>query len=206
MKKSCLSFVVACSVVGSEGFVVKRYLPIAKTTSFLNEYNDPVGGTDLYFNPYEGYQAVDVDRAKECAENFGECSTDEMEHLRANLHKERLQNFVFGGTPEAVEHYVLEEELDLQLALLNKENEKTTETSLFPTEMVDTLPHINDARWDEANMNDGKDKDLHMLQAPTPVQVHAIEESILEENTLEAVMFCAVLAAFMFLPQLTESL
>jgi hypothetical protein len=35
----------------------------------------------LSFNPLEGYQGVDVNRAKECAEHFGKCSVEEMEEL-----------------------------------------------------------------------------------------------------------------------------
>lgn len=37
---------------------------------------------DLTYNPMEDYQSVDMDRAKQCAENFGVCSVEEMENLR----------------------------------------------------------------------------------------------------------------------------
>ena len=36
----------------------------------------------ITYNPYEGYQSIDMNRAKECAENFGKCSVPEMEFLR----------------------------------------------------------------------------------------------------------------------------
>jgi hypothetical protein len=36
----------------------------------------------LAYDPMEDYQSVDMERAKQCAENFGECSIEEMEHLR----------------------------------------------------------------------------------------------------------------------------
>lgn len=36
----------------------------------------------LNFNPMEGYRSVDMARAKECAEHFGECSLEEIQDLR----------------------------------------------------------------------------------------------------------------------------
>ena len=36
----------------------------------------------LTFNPMEGYQSIDLKRAKECAEHFGKCSVEEMEQLK----------------------------------------------------------------------------------------------------------------------------
>ena len=39
---------------------------------------------DLTFNPAEGYKGVDLARAKECADNFGKCSVEEIEELRSS--------------------------------------------------------------------------------------------------------------------------
>ncbi len=45
----------------------------------------------LAYDPMEDYQSIDMERAKQCAENFGECSIEEMEHLRnSECEKERL--------------------------------------------------------------------------------------------------------------------
>jgi hypothetical protein len=38
--------------------------------------------SDLYFNTMDNFNAVNVERAKDCAEHFGECSVQEMEDLK----------------------------------------------------------------------------------------------------------------------------
>lgn len=111
-----------------------------------------------------------------------------------DLHKERLQHFAIEGvsvlqpSKETSNHLALEQELELQLALLKQHN--TADTSLFP-EPMEALPHL-------------KHNDTHssIFHKPTPVEILAIEESVFEENTLETVMFCLVMAALMVLPQL----
>jgi hypothetical protein len=54
-------------------------------------------------------------------------SIDFFIYLFTDLHKERLQNFMFGGEgnmpkPQALEHRMLEEDLDLQLHLLKEQD------------------------------------------------------------------------------------
>lgn len=70
-----------------------------------------------------------IKRAEICADNFGECSVEEMEELRAKLHTERLTNFLdeSSGLSSALDpdqevgHILLEEDLSLQLSLLRDE-------------------------------------------------------------------------------------
>lgn len=38
--------------------------------------------SDLTINPYEGYQGVNIQRARECVNNVGECTLREMEMLK----------------------------------------------------------------------------------------------------------------------------
>lgn len=117
-----------------------------------------------------------------------------------DLHNERVQNFVAGGTAmtevkeDALEHRLLEEELDLQLSLLE---EHVPDPTLFPqvVEEVGTmepLPHLKD----------------HTPTAEAVEKVHeqqltmALEESVLEESNLEAATICLAIGALFVLPQL----
>jgi hypothetical protein len=165
---------------------------------------------------------------RECAEHFGECSVAEMELLRdseflslssfdvcdglnrisnrsiafysfTDLHKERLQNFMFGGEgnmpkPQALEHRMLEEDLDLQLHLLKEQDHSFHNPKLFPDVEPDMqeLPHLKD----------------HTPKKDTEQLVHSMEhnmamvETVMEESNLEALAVCMTLAVIWYLPQL----
>ena len=67
-------------------------------------------------------------RAIECADNFGECSVDEMEDLKKTIHAKRMTAALTGADhisaaeeTVALEQLLLEEDLELQLALLKDE-------------------------------------------------------------------------------------
>ena len=76
-------------------------------------------------------EPVDLSRAKDCADHFGKCSVDEMKELKEGLHRERLQQFMFGSPStsdtvaweESLDYRLLEEELDLQLGMLESHEE-----------------------------------------------------------------------------------
>lgn len=94
---------------------------------------------------------------------------------------------------------LLEEELDLQLSLLKRHDK--VDVALFPDDPkeIEALPHLKDAEMTESK---SEEKKHSLFSKPKPDQILAIEESILEENTLETAMFCMVMAAFIFLPQI----
>jgi len=83
-----------------------------------------------------------MDHVHDCAEHFGKCSIDELEEMRGALHIERLQHEAtsFHNDPiEELDHRLLEEDLDFQLALLKDE--------MHTLPSPQTSPHF---------MNDGK--------------------------------------------------
>lgn len=74
-----------------------------------------------YFNPV---RIIDLDHAHECVGNFGQCSIDELEDMRRALHTERIQHQSSGyqhDFAEELDHRLLEEDLNFQLALLKNE-------------------------------------------------------------------------------------
>lgn len=78
-----------------------------------------------------GGSVVDLhDRAKECAQNKGKCSFQEVQDLKDGLHRERLHNYMIHGSPR-MEYVLLEEELDMQLKSY-KELLQSEETSSSP--------------------------------------------------------------------------
>jgi hypothetical protein len=67
---------------------------------------------------------LNLDKVHYCADNFGKCSIEEMEHMKKALHTERLQHSAVGVPLDPVEeldHRLLEEDLSIQLALLKDE-------------------------------------------------------------------------------------
>jgi hypothetical protein len=118
-----------------------------------------------------------------------------------DLHKERLQNFMFGGEgnmpkPQALEHRMLEEDLDLQLHLLKEQDHSYHNPKLFPDVEPDMqeLPHLKD----------------HTPKKDTEQLVHTMEhnmamaETVMEESNLEALAVCMTLAVIWYLPQLFD--
>jgi len=197
MRKSYLVLPL-CSISYTAAFLAPNSKSLQTTSPKFFATKD----RHITFNPFEGYQAVDIDRAKECAENFGECSVQEIEQLRSNLHKERMQNLVFSNSlvdqpsGETLGHFLLEEELDLQLAMLKDHD--NSEKSLFLVEME--AMQETTAKKDEM----GNISNVLHLTAPTPTQILAIEESVMDENTLETAMICLVMAGIMVLPFIAD--
>jgi hypothetical protein len=124
-----------------------------------------------------------------------------MRHSSIDLHKERLQKFMFGGgnaaeawpAAEGLEHLVLEEELELQLALLK---EKTPKPELFPEveEKMEELPHLKDNTQQSQLENFVHAAELEL----------AYEETVLGEPVLETLAICGVVAALALAPVLMQ--
>lgn len=130
-----------------------------------------------------------------------------------DLHKERLQQFVFGGgdqqhtTKEAMEHLVLEEELELQLNLLKDDIKHSNPSTLFPQveEPMAELPHLKDA----SNNND--EDVIHAVEHAVEDAFHHIEHTVamqepalLEETNLETIAMCAVVLALALIPEMLQ--
>jgi hypothetical protein len=115
---------------------------------------------------------------------------------------------MFGGEgnmpkPQALEHRMLEEDLDLQLHLLKEQDHSFHNPKLFPDVEPDMqeLPHLKDHNV----KNDFKD---HNPKKDTEQLIHKVEhdivlaETVMEESNLEALALCMTLAALWYLPQL----
>lgn len=95
---------------------------------------------------------------------------------------------------DGLEHLLLEEELELQLEMLK---DQTPDTTLFPEDADEmaALPHLKDKNPDIEEHNEG------FFHKPTPSELLYLEEEVVEENLLEPVLMCMVIAGLMFLPQ-----
>eukprot|EP00527_Entomoneis_sp_CCMP2396_P000234 CAMPEP_0198137300 /NCGR_PEP_ID=MMETSP1443-20131203/827_1 /TAXON_ID=186043 /ORGANISM="Entomoneis sp., Strain CCMP2396" /LENGTH=200 /DNA_ID=CAMNT_0043798691 /DNA_START=65 /DNA_END=664 /DNA_ORIENTATION=- len=144
-------------------------------------------------NPLKGYLPVDMNRAEYCAKHFGECPVEEIETLFEALHKKRLQEFAFGGvsvtnmatkTPEQMESFILEEELELQFNLLG---DITPNPNLFPDveDEMQELPHLKDQTHSH-RIEDAVHKAEHAL---------VMQETVLEESNLETIAICGIILA-----------
>ena len=99
---------------------------------------------------------------------------------------------------QALEHRMLEEDLDLQLHLLKEQDHSIHNPKLFPDVEPDMqeLPHLKDHN---------PKKDAKQL-------VHKVEhdmvltDPVMEESNLEAIALCMTLAAIWYLPQLLDLL
>lgn len=159
----------------------------------------------------KGNQQLDISRAKECAENFGHCSVEEMQVIKEDLHQERLRNMVFVENPstpasnDMFEHRILEEELELQLNLLQT---ATPDSSFFPKdedEMV-ALPHLKGDNLEKSKHNPVLQKAEDFVHSAEDfvhtAEVVALEqESRIDGETMEATAICLVIAALVFAPQ-----
>ena len=116
-----------------------------------------------------------------------------------DLHKERLQKFMFGGSgmtapsEDALEHLVLEEELDIQLALLK---EATPDPSLFPDDAIHDLPHLKDTMPESGRLSQ-----INNLVHNAEVEM-AREEAMLGESALETLAMCAAVTILCVAPQM----
>jgi hypothetical protein len=89
----------------------------------------------------------------------------------------------------ATEQRLWEEELDLQLSLLKK-HDSSHDMNLFP-EVEDAmveLPHLKDGTLAQKGVEQEK--------------LFFLEEAFLEENVVETIAFCTVLALLMLAPNL----
>ncbi|CAB9496194.1 expressed unknown protein [Seminavis robusta] len=145
---------------------------------------------------------IDEAKIKDAAEHFGKYPVEEIEEMKKEIHKERVQSLMFDrnsvvSAEKAAEQRLIEQELDLQLSLLKKDLEEATpEQSLFPDmtmfpdveEPIEELPHLKDNTMAAKGVADQK--------------LFIFEEAFLEENVLETLAFCAVLALVMVAPQI----
>jgi hypothetical protein len=108
---------------------------------------------------------------------------------------------MFGGEgnmpkPQALEHRMLEEDLDLQLHLLKEQDHTMHNPKLFPDVEPDMqeLPHLKD----------------HNPTSDTEQLVHTVEhdmvlaDPVMEESNLEAIALCMTLATIWYLPQVID--
>lgn len=112
--------------------------------------------------------------------------------LLSDLHDKRIQNVVFGTSPNPetlYEEKIFEEELDLQLSLLQDE---VPESYLFPEveEEMEDLPHLKDGTA-AASVQETIDKENKIL----------LFEELAEEGVIESLAICGFLGLMMFAPQ-----
>lgn len=100
---------------------------------------------------------------------------------------------------DALEHLVLEEELELQLNLLK---EHTPDTSLFPDDedAIKAMPQLKDTTPTKEQQL--REEEQGLFHKPLPSEILEFEETVLEENLLEPFLICVAIAAFAVLPQL----
>lgn len=127
-----------------------------------------------------------------------------MHMTTTDAHRERIQHHLFGGgdllhdTQEDIEHRVIEEELELQLHLLQKEQHEAEQqmVKLFPDEMITELPHLREPATTEVHPIPVSERILHEAEHQL-----AIQETSLGEDTLETLTMCAVVALMVLVPQ-----
>jgi hypothetical protein len=157
-------------------------------------------------DPMTSSKPVDMTRAHDCAEHFGRCSVNEIEELKDNLHNQRMQRFLLSDEEkqprapidDSLEHHVLEEELDLQLAMLKHEESKAGLSILFPEveEPMDELPHLKDNTVSKHNADV-----VHKAEESL-----AMAETVLEENVLETIAVCGAIVLVWFAPHFPDVL
>jgi hypothetical protein len=123
-----------------------------------------------------------------------------------DLHKERLQNFMFGGEgnmpkPQALEHRMLEEDLDLQLHLLKEQDHSMHNPKLFPDVEpgMQELPHLKDHNPSIIHPKKDTEQLVHKVEHDM-----VLADPVMEESNLEAIALCMTLAAIWYLPQLID--
>lgn len=97
------------------------------------DYKDMDMNMDVdFFNPT---RKLDMDHVHDCAEHFGKCPIEELEAMRGALHIERLQHEAtsYRNDPaKELDHRLLEEDLEFQLALLKDEMHTLPSPQLSP--------------------------------------------------------------------------
>lgn len=150
-------------------------------------------------NPFRQVD-VDIEKASDCASNFGECPIEEVEELRDELHAHRVQNMVFGDcTSDGFKEMYLEEELSLQLDLLKKDL-LPDDPYLFPLEYNNksTPPTF---KHDEGNNNDKEKNSEENLMGINNSGVDLFEE-LVEDGAVESLAMCGMIGLLMVAPQL----
>ena len=116
-------------------------------------------------------------------------------------------------TKEAMEHLVLEEELELQLNLLRDEIESsststTNEAELFPQveEPMTELPHFKDKQVKESHtLEEDAAEVIHAVEDVLHHMEHSValqEPALMEESNLETLAMCAVILALALVPEI----
>ena len=109
---------------------------------------------------------------------------------------------MFGGvdlqheSATEIEHRIIEEELELQLNLLEKEHSRAAqEVQLFPEDMITDLPHLHEHAETE-HKEPIASRLIHQAEHQLIQQ-----ESTMGEDTLETLAMCAVVLGLVLLPQ-----
>jgi hypothetical protein len=124
--------------------------------------------------------------------------------LLLELHTERVQSLIFDrsnviNAEKATEQRLMEQELDLQLTLLKKGLEEATpESKLFPGNSMNMFPEVEDPMVELPHLKDG----TLSAKGVQDKKLFIFEEAFFEENVLETIAFCAVLAVIMLAPQI----
>lgn len=132
---------------------------------------------------------ADLNRAIDCADHFGKCSREELEHLKNELHVDRLKLFVdeSAGVASPLEfneelgRRLLEDDLELQLAILNDEI---------------ALPMDGTLALSEKHWNQGHDNQQ---------QIQSFINQSVMSFMADSFMLCLAIVVVMFLPHLVHS-
>lgn len=125
------------------------------------------------------------------------------DYLLLELHMERVQSLMFDrsnviNAEKATEQRLMEQELDLQLALLRNDlKEATPESKLFP-ETYTMFPEVEDPMVELPHLKDG----TMSAKGVQDKKLFIFEEAFFEENVLETIAFCTILGVIMLVPQL----
>lgn len=132
---------------------------------------------------------ADLERAVDCADHFGKCSPQELEHLKNELHVDRVKLFVDESAGmaspldfnEELGRRLLEDDLELQLAILNDEI---------------TLPMDGTVALSEKNWNQGHNNRQEIQSF--------INQSVMSFMA-DSFVVCLAIVVVMFLPHLIHS-
>lgn len=156
---------------------------------------------------------MDTDRVRECADSFGKCSVDELKELKEGRHNavnnrnqgnetahtividiinNRVQQFVMKGEVGSKDLHHLEEEIDIQIGLFETQNNAAKAASNM--NLSSSVPARKSK--DHVKYNG------HLLDIPSAAEMLQFEETLVEENLMEPLAMCFVVALLVFLPQL----
>mmetsp|Transcript_5545 Transcript_5545/g.10555 ORF Transcript_5545/g.10555 Transcript_5545/m.10555 type:complete len:197 (+) Transcript_5545:277-867(+) len=116
--KLLLYFAVISQVAMSQAFQPSLIKTIALRTTLQTKVLNSA------FYELDPVSKMNLNRAHDCANNYGKCSIKELEEMKKALKTERLQHEALGlplDPVEELDHRLLEEDLNLQLSLLKDE-------------------------------------------------------------------------------------